>query len=68
MFEHALIKNPKELKLRKPRLEPIPHLLFLLNPHHLSDCVHLPESFCRFLKPARHHEFLKLLVMTLQVF
>jgi hypothetical protein len=68
MFEDPLIKDPKELKLRKPRLKPIPYLLFLLNPHHLSNSLHLPESFCRFLQPARHHDFLELLVMTLQVF
>ena len=64
MFEHPLIKHPKELKLREPRLEPIPYLLFLLDSHHLSHCLHLPESFCRSLQPAIHHDFLELLVMT----
>ena len=67
MFKHPLIEDPKELKFCKPRVEPVPDLLLLLNPHHLSHCVHPPESFCRFLEPARHHGFLELLVMTLQV-
>jgi hypothetical protein len=39
-------------------------LLFLLDSHHLSHCLHLPESFCRSLQPAIHHDFLELLVMT----
>lgn len=68
MLEDPLVKDPKEFKLREPRLEPIPYLLFLLNPHHLPDSVHLTESACRFLEPARHHDFLELLVMTLEIF
>jgi len=68
VLEHPQVKDPKEFKLREPRLEPIPYLLFLLNPHHLPDCVHLPESVSRFLQPARHHGFLELQVMTLKIF
>jgi hypothetical protein len=68
VLEHPLVKEPKELKLRDPGLEPIPYLLFLLNPNNFPDCLHLTESACRFLQPARHHDFLELLVMTLEVF